>query len=460
MSDPKRQRGLSLAWKLLFSFLTVAFVSIGTVAIISSQTTAREVRGFVLHGEQSTYAVLLKELEAYYQDHGGWEGVQAILPGSGQRGQSGQGQGVEGGRNTLLADESGEIIIGPPDRQGSKLSLVERSSAFPIEVGNEVVGYLAPIGLGFSNPETQLFQDLQRAFWVASLIASAVALLLGVLFVKGLLRPVNELTDAARALAGGELSRRVEIRTNDEVGELSMAFNQMAENLELSEDRRREMTADIAHELRNPLAVIKARLEATIDGVHPLEVESIEPILEQSELLNRLVEDLRTLALADAGQLSLERSRTDLGLLVQKVVETYRPEAQTIGISLIADIPPEPSIYGMVDTARVEQILGNLIMNALRYTPEGGEVTLRLRYDSQKTKVVLEVIDSGEGIPAPDLERVFERLYRVDPSRSRQAGGSGLGLAITRKLVEAHDGSIHAENRSNGGAIFRIELPG
>jgi signal transduction histidine kinase len=287
-----------------------------------------------------------------------------------------------------------------------------------------------------------------------------VALLLGVLFVKGLLRPVNELTDAARAVAGGELSRRVEIRTSDEVGELSMAFNQMAENLELSEDRRREMTADIAHELRNPLAVIKARLEAIIDGVHPLEVESIEPILEQSELLNHIVEDLRTLALADAGQLSLELSRTDLGLIVQKVVETYRPEAQTIGISLIADIPPEPPIYGMVDAVRVEQILGNLIMNALRYTPEGGNVTLRLRYDSHRSKVVLEVIDTGEGIPAPDLERVFERLYRVDPSRSRQAGGSGLGLAITRKLVEAHDGSIHAENRSDGGAIFRIELPG
>ncbi len=460
MNKGIRLKGLSLTWKLLFSFLTVAFVGIGTVAIISSQTTAREVRGFVIHGEQSTYAVLLEELEDYYREHGSWEGVQAILPGSGQRGQSGQGQGMEGGRNILLADGSAEVVFGPSDKLGSKLSLVDRSSAFPVEVGNEVVGYLVPIGLGASNTETQLFQDLQRAFWVASLIASAVAILLGVLFVKGLLRPVNDLTDAARALAGGELSRRVEIRTNDEVGELSMAFNQMAENLELSEDRRRETTADIAHELRNPLAVMKARLEAIIDGVHPLAVESIEPILEQSELLNRLVEDLRTLAQADAGQLSLERSRTDLGQLVSKVAGIYRPEAQTIGISLVADIPPETSIFGMVDTTRFEQILGNLISNALRYTPKGGDVTLRLRSDSQRSQVVLEVIDSGEGIPVDDIERVFERLYRVDPSRSRQAGGSGLGLAITRKLVEAHDGSIHAENRAEGGATFRIEIPG
>ena len=459
MSEAKRLRGLSLTWKLLLAFLAVALVGIGTVTLIASQTTTREVRGFVIHGEQSTYAVLLEQLEAYYQTHGDWDGVQSILPGSGQRAQSGQGQGMEGGRNILLADESGEIIIGPSDRQGSELSLVERSSAFSIEVGNEVAGYLAPIGSGFSNTENQLFKDLQRAFWVASLIASAVALLLGVLFVKGLLRPVNELTDAARALAAGELSRRVEIRSSDEVGELSTAFNQMAENLELSEDRRRETTADIAHELRNPLAVIKARLEAIVDGVHPLAVESIEPILEQSELLNRLVEDLRTLAQADAGQLSLERSRTDLGQFVLKAAEIYRPEAQTMGISLIADIPPEPSIYGMVDTTRFEQILGNLITNALHYTPDGGEVTLRLRYDSQSSKAVLEVIDSGEGIPPQDLERVFERLYRVDPSRSRQAGGSGLGLAITRKLVEAHDGSIYAENRADGGAIFRIELP-
>jgi two-component system sensor histidine kinase BaeS len=460
MSDVNRQRGLSLAWKLLFAFLAVALVSIGTVAIISGQSTAREVRGFVLHGEQSTYAVLLKELESYYQDHGAWEGAQTILPGSGQRGQSGQSQGAEGGRTIMLADASGEILFGPSGRQGSNLSLVERSNALSIEVGNEVVGYLAPIGLGFSNSETQLFQGLQRAFWVASLIAGVVALLLGLLFVKGMLRPVNELTDAARALAGGDLSRRVEIRTNDEVGELSMAFNQMAEHLELSEERRRETTADIAHELRNPLAVMKARLEAIIDGVHPLNVDSIEPILEQSELLNHLVEDLRTLDQADAGQLSLERSRTDLGLLVQKVVDTYRPEAQTIGITLIADIPPEPSINGIVDTTRFEQILGNLITNALRHTPEGGEVKLRLRVDTQRSKIVMEVIDSGEGIPAQDLERIFERLYRVDPSRSRKVGGSGLGLAITRKLVEAHDGLIRAENRSEGGAIFRIELPG
>lgn len=127
---------------------------------------------------------------------------------------------------------------------------------------------------------------------------------------------------------------------------------------------------------------------------------------------------------------------------------------------MVADILPESSIFGMVDTARFEQILGNLISNALRYTPEGGEVTLRLRFDSQRAQVVLELIDNGEGIPEDDLERVFERLYRVDPSRSRQAGGSGLGLAITRKLVEAHGGSIFAENRAEGGATFRIEIPG
>ncbi|MCJ7824991.1 MAG: hypothetical protein MUP44_08845, partial [Anaerolineales bacterium] len=140
MSEAKRLRGLSLTWKLLLAFLAVALVGIGTVTLIASQTTTREVRGFVIHGEQSTYAVLLEQLEAYYQTHGDWDGVQSILPGSGQRAQSGQGRGMEGGRNILLADESGEIIIGPSDRQGSELSLVERSSAFSIEVGNEVAG--------------------------------------------------------------------------------------------------------------------------------------------------------------------------------------------------------------------------------------------------------------------------------------------------------------------------------
>ena len=460
MSDVKRPRGLSLAWKLLLAFLAVGLIGIGTVAIIASQTTSRKLRGFVLHNEQSPSAILVGDLAAYYQAHGDWEDAVSVISGPGQRGQMGPGMGMDMARAMLLADASGEIISGPSSRQGDTLSFLERLSALPIEVGGEVAGYLIPNAMGYSSTENQLFQDLRGAFWVASLIASGVALVLGVLFVKGLLRPVNELTDAAQALASGDLSRRVEIRTNDEMGELSAAFNQMAENLEGSEERRREITADIAHELRNPLAVVKARLEAITDGVYPLTVDSIEPLLEQSELLNRLVEDLRTLAQADAGQLSLERSQTDMGQFVIKAAQIYEPEAKALEVSLNVDIPPEPPVHALIDVIRFEQILGNLLSNALSHTPSGGEVTLRLRYDEQLSKVTLEVIDTGDGIPEQDLERIFERLYRVDSSRSRQVGGSGLGLAITRKLVEAHGGSLQAQNRPQGGTVLRIELQG
>jgi len=243
------------------------------------------------------------------------------------------------------------------------------------------------------------------------------------------------------------------------VAVLGRSFNQMAESLQQAQASRRAMTADIAHELRTPLSVQRAHLEAIQDGVYPLTVENLAPILEQNYLLTRLVEDLRTLALAEAGQLTLERKPTDFVELVQRNVERFAPQAAAhqVAISLEGTAALSEKLILSLDSARVEQILGNLLTNALRYTQSGGRIGLTLHREEHQVR--LEVLDSGPGIPEESLPHIFERFYRADRSRSRSEGGSGLGLSIARQLAQAHGGALTAENAKDGGALFILTLP-
>ena len=281
-------------------------------------------------------------------------------------------------------------------------------------------------------------------------------MLLALLLSNRLLRPVQDLTHAAGKMAGGDLSQRVQVQGRDELGQLGESFNQMAISLQKAEQNRRSMTADIAHELRTPIAVQRAHLEALQDGIYPLSVENLQPILEQTELLTRLVDDLRTLALADSGELRLERAPTDLSALTRRLVDRFRPEAENRGIELSsADIENQP--IQSLDSVRIEQILNNLLSNALRHTPRGGVVSLALI--SKDGFAELCVKDSGPGIPPESLPRLFERFYRADPSRSRERGGTGLGLAIARQLALLHNGDLTAANRPEGGAAFTLKLP-
>jgi signal transduction histidine kinase len=290
----------------------------------------------------------------------------------------------------------------------------------------------------------------------AGLIAGGLSLLLALLLTYRLLRPVRELTGAAQRLGSGDLSQRVKVSGNDELSILGQTFNNMADSLQQAGESRKAMTADIAHELRNPLAVQRANLEALQDGIYPLTTESLNPILEQNLLLTRLVEDLRTLALADAGQLELEYASTDLLHLTGKVIERFKPQAANHGVKMNLESDMS-EVLACIDPLRVEQIVNNLFSNALRYTPEGGEIAIRVH--ERERKSILSVHDSGPGIPTESLPFVFERFYRSDRSRSRAEGGTGLGLAIARQLAEAHCGTLTAANHPDGGAIFTLELP-
>jgi signal transduction histidine kinase len=217
------------------------------------------------------------------------------------------------------------------------------------------------------------------------------------------------------------------------------------------------MTADIAHELRNPLSVIRGNLEAIFDGVYPTDIEHLTPIYEETMLLQRLVEDLRLLSLADAGQLQLIRSDVDVERLLAGVAEGAQAVAQDKGVTLRVEMPEELLVVDG-DADRLRQVVGNLVSNALRYTQAGGMVTLGAR--SSGTHVHMTIADTGPGIPVEDLPHVFDRFYRGDSARDRASGGSGLGLAIARALVEAHGGTIEVESAVGQGTAFLVELPG
>jgi len=465
---PRASLRLNLVGKLLLAFAAVIFAALASVAILANQAAAMEVRGFMFRGGMTDSGLLASELAAYYQGRGSWDGVDAVLGAGARRwqmrsdlmhgGPAQGGAGMAGMMTPLLtlADSGGRVIAGPGIPEGATLTQDQIRSGTAIRLGEEVVGILYVAGESDFSAGADLIQRVNRVIILAAVAAGGVALLLAGVLSVGLLRPVRELTSAAQGLAGGNLSRRVEVRNRDELGDLSAAFNQMADSLERAEKLRRDMTADIAHELRNPLAVLQARIEGILDGIYPPSPENLELILDQNRVLTRLVEDLRTLALADAGQLSLDRVPCDLGSLIGRSLDNFRAQAQETNVRLLSESHP---LTVLADPIRLEQVLGNLLSNALRHAPEGGEVVVGCRPTAAGKTAILEVGDSGEGIAEEALPLVFERFYRGDRSRSRSEGGTGLGLAIARKIVEAHGGTIRAGNRPAGGALFTVELP-
>lgn len=273
--------------------------------------------------------------------------------------------------------------------------------------------------------------------------------------------PVAAVAEAADRVTRGDLSTRVSLPgrpkgAKDELALLAERFNTMAETLARLEDERRRMVADIAHELRTPVAIIQAQLDAFEDGIFVPDREEIASLVQETHLLARLIDDLRLLSLADVGRLDLDRRPTDLVALTRSALLGFEAEARDAGISLVLD-HAGAEVWGEVDAVRVREVLHNLLGNALRHTPAGGRVSVSVFKGGGGTG--LTVSDSGPGIPEGALAHVFNRFYRAEASRSRTTGGSGLGLAIVKTLVELHGGTVAADNRRGGGAQFTVTLP-
>jgi two-component system sensor histidine kinase BaeS len=317
--------------------------------------------------------------------------------------------------------------------------------------------------LGYVPPDVA--RHLDMAFSDATLLslgiavgaAVAAALLLSWLVSVHVVRPVRTLADAAQRVAGGARDARVPERGTDELGQLAVAFNQMAASLAQAEHTRRQLLADVAHELRNPLATVESYLEALADGVMPADSENWDAIRTETRRLNRLVDDLQQVSRAEAHQLDLYPAATQPAALIEDAARAAGPAYAATGVSLDSEIPRSlPPLN--VDRERMADVLANLLANALRHTPSGGHVRASARED--RGCVEIAIADTGDGIAPEHLDRVFERFYRVDPARSRASGGTGIGLAIVRAIVEAHGGTVSASSEGTGhGATITLRLP-
>ncbi len=305
------------------------------------------------------------------------------------------------------------------------------------------------------SPERRFLGDMQRAIWFAAVIGLGVATVAGTVTARRITAPLQALAVGARRIGRGDLSRDVPVEGNDEIAEMARTFNAMAADLRRAEDGRRQLLADVAHELGTPLAVLQANLEGMLDGVVEVTPPRLASLHNQTKLLARLVRDLRDLALLREDALPMDRQPADLVQLAGEVVDTVRPAADEKGVTLALSAPTP--VVVLADRERIAQVLHNLLSNALRHTEREGVV--RLAVTAAGTEGEVEVADTGTGIPADDLAYVFDRFHRVDRSRSRSTGGAGLGLAIVKQLVEAHGGRVWVRSRAGEGSTFGFALP-
>lgn len=464
----------SLFLKLTLAFILVVLAGTALMAFLANRSATGGLSAYVDRGSELRARRLAPVLVAYYAQQYSWEGVGEFLTqgvrtdGSGRAAQSptrrpfgrSSSRGLLwwlAGQRMILADTGNRIVFDSEDEMtGELLGEDIQVPKVPLLLRNQPIGSLVVAQFDEGGLEQQFLDRVNQGLALAALGTIVIALVVAILLSRQLTSPIRRLTAAARGIAAGRFDQRVSVSSSDEVGQLADSFNEMASKLRMGEVQRRQMLADIAHELRNPLSTIQGNLEGMLDGVLPLKPEQVATAYDQTLVLSRLVEDLRLLSLAEARQLHLEKTETDLGSLVRGVVDNFRPLAQERGVDLQARIPAWPAIV-TVDPQRISQVVANLLSNALRYVAGGDTVTVAIRRTDSGSEVY--VSDSGPGIDADELPHVFERFYRVEKSRSRSAGGSGLGLAIAKELVETHGGRIWVESQVGQGAKFTFAIP-
>lgn len=324
------------------------------------------------------------------------------------------------------------------------------SAAFLDEVVNEI---------SIEPPLSALQNEFQKSLMVSGVAGGIAGILIIAFFTRRAFAPMRELTETAERLGKGELDQRVGQHHGGEIGQLASAFNAMASELEAAETRRRRLTADIAHELRTPLTNIRGYLEAVKDGVVEPDADTIDTLHKETLHLSTLVEDLRLLAVADAGALKLEMFPDRIETIVERVMQASKPRSMETGVDLVSDIGEGLPLVKF-DRTRMTQVIQNLVENALQHSPPNSKVIVRVDHIEAKRAVQISVSDQGDGISEEEIGRVFDQFYRIDTSRTRSTGGAGLGLTIVKRLVEAHGGQISVISEIGNGSTFVVTLPG
>ncbi|MBC8161481.1 MAG: HAMP domain-containing protein [Roseiflexaceae bacterium] len=449
-------------WTLLSSFALVILLGIcGMLGFFGLAVSGFWQPGPLREAYSSSELFYGEALGDFYLANGGsWQGVEARIA-----------QLPFGGSEFVILDAQGRPVAGdlargallPPDRTGQHGGSAGFDRDVPLIAGQRPIGTLVflPDARGrYDGPPRDTVFAIIRSFVLAGGALAALLLLLAVLLSRWLARPLRSVTDAALQVAGGQLNVRVAGAHIRELDELARAFNTMSHALGDADRQRRQLTADVAHELRTPLSIVKGRLEGIQDGIYQASPEQVARLLDETALLERLIEDLRVLALAEAGQLQLYPEPVDAAELLHNCAASFTAQADAEGVVLsVAAAEHLPALH--VDGQRVQQVLANILANALRHTPAGGQVTLNAveRSGPASQWVVITVADTGSGIAPEALPHIFDRFYRADGSRTRSSGGSGLGLAIARQIVLAHGGEISAESTLGRGTTVAITLP-
>ena len=446
----------SLAFKLTLGFLLVGITGAVLVAVITGQRTQQAFDHFVNNREQQDIVDTLTE---YYERTGSWHNLSRFM-GNNRRLQPHLPR-------LIVVDTAQNVAYGlGPENDGHPYPYNDLDQGIPIEANGEQVGVVLIDGsrqlgrLPANNnrfaPEVAFLRTVTTSAILSAIIAGLIALVLGILLARTLTRPLQELTAATQVMAAGQLGHQVQVHAQDEIGQLATAFNQMSRDLDQASLKRQQMTADIAHDLRTPLTILRGYMEGLKDGALDGSPNLYNIMHEEVALLQHLVEDLRTLSLADAGELSLNIRAVDPKALLERTGLAYVMEAEQRGLALRIEaannLPPV-----MVDAERMTQVFNNLVSNALRFTTQG-EIVLAAMTESQHVR--FEVRDTGKGISPDELAHIFDRFYRADESRQRtEDGSSGLGLAIAKAIVEAHGGKITADSTPGQGTTFTITFP-
>jgi signal transduction histidine kinase len=466
----------SLLYKLLGAFLLVTLIGSIVIMTLTSVATRNAFSIYTTRNGQVWAQTLAPQLAQYYEADSSWQGVDVFIQniqtssqmtgsavqGIGSGHGSGFGNGTGMGRqmagygfmggsgqriiltyldNRVLVDTAGEL-------KSQQLSDTQMKYGVDILSGDKIIGkvLVTPLEIaGSGTPAGEFLADVNWAILSSALIAAILALVLGWVLFRQIIFPLRKLQSAAVSIENGDLSGRVDIHSRDEFQDVGQAFNQMADSLARVENQRRQMMADVAHELRTPLTAIQGTVEAMQDGLLPSDSEQLEAIYNQTTVLNRLINDLRLISLAEAGQLKLEKRVTDLNLLLQIATDGLKPLALQKSIQILLDVNDDlPKI--IIDPDRINQVVTNLLSNSIRYTPKNGNICVTGKLDQTKTNISISVTDDGIGIDAENLPKIFDRFFRTDKSRNRISGGSGLGLSIVKYIIEAHGGSVNAES--------------
>ena len=470
----------SLQFRLIVAFTLTLALALGAVGLLVSLAAETETDRFQARSQEFRMGRVHRMVAHRYAENMDWAAVQPSL----------EQAGSFYGRRFVVTDSDGQVVADShPGKGKSRWGRHHKGRSAPIVFEGREVGSLVLVADNegpasgrrfFGGPPPFLSSGQEPAsasngsepmgapavsrvtatvnkalLWTG--VAAAIGGILLIAFAsRRILAPLQTLGGAAQRLGEGDLGQRVPAAGPSEIRRLGDTFNAMAENLEAAERQRRNLTADVAHELRTPLSNIQGYLDAVNDGLLQPDEATMSTLRQQTAHLVTLVEDLRLLALAEAGSLVLLTRPESLLSLLEESVEAFRPRADAKQIRLeldVADGLPEIEL----DRTRISQVVGNLLENAIVNTPEGGAVTISVTDDGDN--VTVSVADTGSGIAPEDLERVFDRFYRVDPSRARATGGAGLGLTIARQLVEAHGGAIQVESEVGRGATFSFYLP-